>query len=277
MTPAHAPAHQHEPSTQRHGKASVRQPVPALSDSGGSSYKAGAPANLPRFLRARDTPTGIAALAEQAGIGASVPTALRAPLEARIGSSLAAARLHQGPQVTAGLGALGAPAAALGRHVFLSSTAPAALVPQIIRHELAHVAQARLAEPEARRPLNLGPRGSALEGQASRLAAGARIGTRLGADANTLLRYDYAGASDLGMGDWQDWQAEIEAERRTDSAWRGFWPSATYDSGLPASVICTSDWPFCWISSDWLSNCGWAAKANNVSFDCVAYDSSDRT
>ena len=115
---------------------------------------------------------------------------LRAPLEAGFGASLAAARLHQGPEVTAGLQALGTPAAALGRHVFLSSTAPAALVPRMLQHELTHVAQAGLAEPDWARPLRLGARGSSIERQAAQAAAGGQVGSPLGANPNTLHRYD---------------------------------------------------------------------------------------
>jgi hypothetical protein len=196
--------------------------------SGGSSGPAGAPAKpgasqapspdaIPRFLMARGTPASIAALAERTA-GAAVPAAVRAPLEAGLGSSLAAARLHQGPEVTAGLQAIGAPAAAFGRHVFLSSTAPAALMPRMLQHELAHVAQARQAEPDPTRPVGLGARGSPLERQAARVAAGGPIGAPLRADANTLHRYDIGGADGLGIGEWQDWMDELEAERQV---WRG--------------------------------------------------------
>ena len=157
---------------------------------------------LPRFLLAR---------------GAAVPESVRAPAEAGLGTSLAAARLHQGPEVTAGLQALSAPAAAIGRHVLLSGTAPQALLPAILRHELAHAAQARLADPDPGRPLRLGERGSALERQASAFERG-RPGTPLRADANTVHRYDIGGADGLGMGEWQDWMAELEAEKQV---WRG--------------------------------------------------------
>ena len=178
---------------------------PALSRQ--MSGQPGAPGAMPRFLLARGTPAAVASLAEGAAAGAAVPASLREPLEARFGASLAPARLHQGPKVTAGLQALGAPAAALGRHVFLSGTAPAALMPGMVRHELAHVAQARRAEPDAGRPLRLGARGSSLEGQAARAAAGGMVGAPLSSDPNTLHRYD----PDPGPGDPQPPAATPEA------------------------------------------------------------------
>jgi hypothetical protein len=192
-----------------------REPAHRSDEASGPAGKAPAkpasyvpsPDAMPRFLLARGTPAA----------GAEVPAAIRAPLEAGFGSSLGAARLHQGPDVTAGLQAIGAPAAALGRHVFLSSTAPAALVPRMLHHELTHAAQARLAEPDLGKPLRLGARGSAIERQAASAERG-RAGTPLHADANTLHRYDWGGAEGAGIGEWQDWMAELEAEKQV---WRG--------------------------------------------------------
>ena len=192
------------------------------TDAGGPISSAPAtPAGMPRFLQRSALPpreAGLDALAARAATpGAAVPAALRAPLEARLGSSLAAARLHRGPEVTAGLQALGTPAAALGRHVFLSSTAPAALMPRMLRHELAHVAQARLAEPDLGRPLRLGARGSAIERQAAS-AEGRSGGTPLHADANTLHRYDEDGAT---VSPWASGRTGGPSSRPREQVWRG--------------------------------------------------------
>lgn len=170
---------------------------------------------MPRFLMARSTPAAVATLAERTTEGIPVPAPLRAPVEARLGSSLAAARLHQGPEITAGLRAIGAPAAALGRHVFLASTAPAALMPRMLQHELAHVAQARQADPEPNTPVGLGARGAALECQAGRVAAGGPIGTPLRADANTLHRYDEDIERDLA-----EFADPVEERERLEFEWR---------------------------------------------------------
>lgn len=174
------------------------------------------------------TEEGLAALREylrRAPAGAAVDERTRAPVEQATGQSLDSARLHTGTPVNDILRALGAPALSIGSRVLLHGQLPPGRMPDVLAHELGHVAQAGGAEADANRQLVLGARRNASEQNADALSRAARSG----ADAatrptpvspNVVQRYDWAGADDFGMGEWAYERAErAAAERKHHERW----------------------------------------------------------
>ena len=149
----------------------------------------GTPGNLALQAISGGNPLG--ALAGYLGGGATgeaIPAADRAPVETATGQSLSPSLLHRGPAADAILGALGARGATAGRHVFINSGIDGNRRGSVLRHELAHVAQAGGRMPDLGRPLRLGRDDSTTERQAHRVAANPGFGmrTRLFADANLV-------------------------------------------------------------------------------------------
>jgi len=101
------------------------------NEEAGSSDQEGAAAELQARLEPRDA-------------GSPLPMAAREHLEADIGVDLGDVRVHQGGAPGATLGQLGAPAAAMGKHILLRDAgadlaAPATL--KVLRHEAMHLVQ----------------------------------------------------------------------------------------------------------------------------------------
>ena len=126
------------------------------------------------------TEEGLASLREylrRAPAGAAVDERTRAPVEQATGQSLDSARLHTGTPVNDILRALGAPALSIGSRVLLHDKLPPGRVPDVLAHELGHVAQAGGAEADANQHLALGARGNANEQNADALSRAARSGS----------------------------------------------------------------------------------------------------
>ncbi|MET0649825.1 MAG: DUF4157 domain-containing protein [Pyrinomonadaceae bacterium] len=184
------------------------------------------------------TDEGLASLRDylrRAPAGTAVDERTRAPVEQATGQSLDSARLHTGTPVNDILRALGAPALSVGSRVLLHDKLPSGRMPDVLSHELGHVAQAGGAEPDAGQQLVLGARRNANEQNADALSRAARSGSA-GPRPTPVSPNVVQRLGDNPMTD--EWVAQMGARmyenQRAEEERHGRWVSSHKERAYPA-------------------------------------------